>query len=275
MVSICSNISIHMMVRQILTLTVTAGINIATDFWILILPIKPLSQIRRPRAEKIALFCIFGAGLFASVASIIRLYSIHIYVSSEDHLRNGLSLLLWSMIEMSVAICCASVTGIRPIWLWLLRRRSRKDLKVDGHKRSRANMNSFFQNKKGEGRSVSDEEAQVHEDLPDSGAAFTNPSEQGDWLSSRGATSTLATQHGSTHSKVFKESNCGRHSAGEEHRKVQGHPSLEMKETGQHADGILTRPPVALKKNIPRAERAPASRYPRRLSDDDYHAWLA
>lgn len=235
----------------------TAGINTATDFWILLLPIKPLSEIRRLRAEKIALFCIFGAGLFASVASIVRLYSIYIYVSSEDHLRNGLSFLLWCMIEMSVAICCASVTGIRPIWLWLLRRRSRKDLKVDGHKRSRANMNSFFQYKKGEGRRVSDEEAQVHQDLPDSGAAFTNPSEQSDWLSSRGATSTLVTHQGSTHSKVSKESIRGRHAAGEEHGNGQGHPPLEMKEDGQHTDGVLARPPIALKKNTPRAERAP------------------
>ncbi|CAK7210740.1 hypothetical protein SBRCBS47491_000880 [Sporothrix bragantina] len=100
---------------------VTAGINIATDFWILVLPIKALSQIRRPRGEKIVLFCVFGAGLFASVASIVRLRSIAIYVNAEDHLRNSLSLLLWCMIEMSVAICCASVTGMRPIWLWIIR----------------------------------------------------------------------------------------------------------------------------------------------------------
>ncbi|KAL1895906.1 hypothetical protein Sste5346_005004 [Sporothrix stenoceras] len=264
---------------------VTAGINIATDFWILCLPIKPLSQIRRPRAEKIALFCIFGAGLFASVASIVRLYAIYIYVSSEDHLRNGLSLLLWCMIEMSVAICCASVTGIRPIWLWLLRRRSRKDLKVDGHKRSRANMNSFFQRKKCEGQGTSDEEAQVHDDLPaDSGAAFSNPSGNSDWLSSRGATSTLVTRQGSVHSKVSKESYRGRHSTGEERLNnavdretgnVLGQPTPEMKETDQRADENLTKPPIAFKKNIPCSERAPASRFPRRLSDDDYHTFLS
>lgn len=93
----------------------TAGINIVTDFWILLLPVHALLKVRRPRREKIALFCIFGAGLFGSIASIVRLYTIHQYFATEDQLLHCLALDMWGTIEMCVGTCCASLTGIRPI----------------------------------------------------------------------------------------------------------------------------------------------------------------
>ncbi|EPE04192.1 cfem domain-containing protein [Ophiostoma piceae UAMH 11346] len=93
----------------------TSGIHILTDFWILLLPAHALLRVRRPRAEKIALFCIFGAGLLGSIASIVRLYTIHQYFKEEDQLLHCLTLDMWGAIEMSVGTCCVSLTGIRPI----------------------------------------------------------------------------------------------------------------------------------------------------------------
>jgi len=87
-----------------------------TDFWILLLPLKTLKGIQRPKQEKIALFVIFGIGSFAAVASIIRLHTIYIYTMAVDPFRDGIPVNLWSMIEVAVAISCASVSALKPIF---------------------------------------------------------------------------------------------------------------------------------------------------------------
>ncbi|KAK7728889.1 hypothetical protein SLS53_009352 [Cytospora paraplurivora] len=68
-----------------------AGINIITDIWIIILPIKTLKGINRPLKEKIALVLIFGAGVFATVMSIVRLQSVYTYTLATDKFRNAIA----------------------------------------------------------------------------------------------------------------------------------------------------------------------------------------
>lgn len=94
----------------------TSAFNIVTDIWILVLPYKPLREIQRPRREKIALFLIFGAGAFAATASIVRLHTIYIYTLSPDPIRDGIPVNLWSIIEVTVAISCASVPALKPLF---------------------------------------------------------------------------------------------------------------------------------------------------------------
>ncbi len=69
----------------------------------------------RPRSDKVVLFVIFGAGIFATVAAVIRLHTIYNYTEATDPFRNSLRLNLWSMIEVCVAICCASVSALKPV----------------------------------------------------------------------------------------------------------------------------------------------------------------
>ncbi|KAK0613440.1 hypothetical protein B0T14DRAFT_279281 [Immersiella caudata] len=94
----------------------TSTFNIITDFWILLLPFKTLRSIHRPPREKLALFLIFGAGTFACIASIVRLYSIRIYTESTDPFRDGIPVNLWSIIELAVALSCASVPALKPLF---------------------------------------------------------------------------------------------------------------------------------------------------------------
>lgn len=105
--------------------TVTSAFNIITDIWILGLPIKALRSIERPTREKVALFFIFGAGTFAAIASIIRLHTIYTYTEAEDPFKNSLRVNVWSMIEINVAICCASVSALKPVFSRGQRQRSR------------------------------------------------------------------------------------------------------------------------------------------------------
>lgn len=45
---------------------------------------KTLIAVQRPFAEKIALIAIFSIGGFATIVSIIRLYSIRVFTSSDN-----------------------------------------------------------------------------------------------------------------------------------------------------------------------------------------------
>ncbi|EJT70130.1 hypothetical protein GGTG_12303 [Gaeumannomyces tritici R3-111a-1] len=92
------------------------GFHILTDIWILLLPMHTLKNIRRPNREKAALFAIFGVGAFAVAASCIRLHTILLYNLSDDKFRDALPVNLWTMIETTVAVICASVPGLKPIF---------------------------------------------------------------------------------------------------------------------------------------------------------------
>ena len=99
-----------------LTLVASSAFNIITDIWILILPIKTLRTINRPKREKVALFLIFGAGWFAAASSIVRLHTIYKYTEASDPVREGILVNIWSIIEVTVAIACASVSALKPIF---------------------------------------------------------------------------------------------------------------------------------------------------------------
>lgn len=99
-----------------LTWRVTSGFNIVTDIWIIVLPIKTLSGILRPRREKIALGIIFGVGLFATITSIIRLHTIYTYTLAKDLFRESILVNVWSMLEINIGIICASVPALKPLF---------------------------------------------------------------------------------------------------------------------------------------------------------------
>ncbi|KAK3501951.1 hypothetical protein B0T13DRAFT_216369 [Neurospora crassa] len=94
----------------------TSSFNIVTDIWILLLPISTLREIHRPPREKVALFLIFGVGTFATIASIVRLHTIYTYTLATDPFHEGTKVNLWSVIEVTVAISCASVSALKPMF---------------------------------------------------------------------------------------------------------------------------------------------------------------
>ncbi|KAL0465972.1 hypothetical protein QR685DRAFT_114010 [Neurospora intermedia] len=94
----------------------TSSFNIVTDIWILLLPISTLREIHRPPREKVALFLIFGVGTFATIASIVRLHTIYTYTLATDPFHEGTKVNLWSVIEVTIAISCASVSALKPMF---------------------------------------------------------------------------------------------------------------------------------------------------------------
>ncbi|TGJ84616.1 hypothetical protein E0Z10_g4153 [Xylaria hypoxylon] len=93
----------------------TSGFNIITDFWILLLPIPTLRSLKISRHSRYVLYGIFGIGSFATAMSCVRLYSIHIYTLAEDPFKDGVLVNLWSMVEVNIAIICASIPALKPL----------------------------------------------------------------------------------------------------------------------------------------------------------------
>ncbi|KAI0465750.1 hypothetical protein F4859DRAFT_507844 [Xylaria cf. heliscus] len=93
----------------------TSGFNILTDVWILLLPIPTLRSLKISRHSRYVLFSIFGIGGFATAMSCVRLYSIHIYTLAEDPFKDGVLVNLWSMVEVNIAIICASIPAMKPL----------------------------------------------------------------------------------------------------------------------------------------------------------------
>ncbi|KXX78406.1 hypothetical protein MMYC01_205889 [Madurella mycetomatis] len=94
----------------------TSGFNIVTDVIILALPIRTLIGINRPLKEKIALVCVFGVGTFATIVAMVRLHTIYTYTLAEDPFQNGILVNLWSVIEINVAVGCASAPALKPLF---------------------------------------------------------------------------------------------------------------------------------------------------------------
>ncbi|KAJ5174025.1 uncharacterized protein N7500_001956 [Penicillium coprophilum] len=109
----CNNLS--------MTYFSTAGINILTDIVILIMPLPLITKLNlRTRRKYIevtdALTAIFMTGTFASVASIIRLSALYKYTITKDVSYDAIQILIWSQVEVNVAIISASAPSLRPLF---------------------------------------------------------------------------------------------------------------------------------------------------------------
>ncbi|KAI0477844.1 hypothetical protein GGR56DRAFT_429377 [Xylariaceae sp. FL0804] len=94
----------------------TSGFNIVTDCWILILPIRTLRKLQISRNRLRMLYGVFGVGAIATAMSCVRLSSIYTYTLATDPFKDGVLINLWSMIEINVAIWCASAPALKPIF---------------------------------------------------------------------------------------------------------------------------------------------------------------
>ncbi|KAK7921294.1 hypothetical protein PG985_009316 [Apiospora marii] len=94
----------------------TSAFNIVMDFWILAMPLKTLNSLQIRRRDRYVLYGVFGAGIFATAMSCVRLYSIYTYTLSADPFMDGSLINVWSMIEINVGIMCASVPALKPLF---------------------------------------------------------------------------------------------------------------------------------------------------------------
>ncbi|KAI1864936.1 uncharacterized protein JN550_008482 [Neoarthrinium moseri] len=73
-------------------------------------------MIHVARREKIALYCVFGIGAFATAISCVRLQSIYVFTFSKDPFHDSIPVNLWSVIEVNSAIICATIPSLKPLF---------------------------------------------------------------------------------------------------------------------------------------------------------------
>ncbi|KAK4233341.1 hypothetical protein C8A03DRAFT_48087 [Achaetomium macrosporum] len=80
--------------------------NIATDLWILALPIPQLLKLQLGRRKKIYLILMFSVGIVITIVSIIRFSGLVTYSTSSNPTYNNVDVATYSVIEYNVSIMC-------------------------------------------------------------------------------------------------------------------------------------------------------------------------
>ncbi|KAF2149812.1 hypothetical protein K461DRAFT_281029 [Myriangium duriaei CBS 260.36] len=90
------------------------GINIATDLMILILPIRPVLQLKMRLREKVGLLLAFMVGTFVILTSILRVVAVKASVQNkEDATYNFVPRGTWTLVEANIGIVCACLPALR------------------------------------------------------------------------------------------------------------------------------------------------------------------
>ncbi|KAK6511776.1 hypothetical protein TWF481_000681 [Arthrobotrys musiformis] len=94
----------------------SASINIASDLIILLLPIPVLQKLQIDRRRKLALIAIFSVGFVAVAGSVARLWALWKYQHTVDVSYDAIFILLFSHIEITLAIMCACAPALKPLF---------------------------------------------------------------------------------------------------------------------------------------------------------------
>ncbi|KID83087.1 hypothetical protein MGU_09622 [Metarhizium guizhouense ARSEF 977] len=90
--------------------------TIVTDLVMLVLPVPYVWRLQLPRIQKIALGCVFLAGVFVTIVSMIRFYHLlSLDLDDPDITWNFVTVGIWSFVEGNTAIVCACLPFLRPV----------------------------------------------------------------------------------------------------------------------------------------------------------------
>jgi hypothetical protein len=93
-----------------------AALNITTDLLVAALPIRQLWKLQIAMRQKIALLLILTLGWFVVIISIIRLYFLILVAKHpEDQTWYSGPAAYWSVLEVNLAIVCASTPCLKPL----------------------------------------------------------------------------------------------------------------------------------------------------------------
>ena len=92
----------------------TTAFSILTDVLLVVIPLPLFWKLKLPTREKWIVTVLFALGLFASVASIMRIRVLH-DVQSTDATFGAVATLNWSVVEVGTGIVCACVPCLKPL----------------------------------------------------------------------------------------------------------------------------------------------------------------
>lgn len=92
----------------------STAFSAATDIVLCILPMPFFWKLKVALREKIIVSCLFGLGLFAAAASIVRATQLA-RLSDVNVTRQAMSALAWSVAEVITGIVCACLPCLKPL----------------------------------------------------------------------------------------------------------------------------------------------------------------
>ncbi|KAJ9134651.1 Integral membrane family protein [Pleurostoma richardsiae] len=96
--------------------------TICSDWLFALLPIPMIWGVKMTTQTKVTVVVILGLGVFASVATLIRLKFLSDLTDTDDILFAGTDAMVWTLIEPGIAISAASLVVLRPLLrAWRLR----------------------------------------------------------------------------------------------------------------------------------------------------------
>ncbi|KAL2277185.1 hypothetical protein FJTKL_00189 [Diaporthe vaccinii] len=109
--------------RQGLWLTHSA-INIVTDVIIFLIPVPTVLRLNMNMRQKIAVIGVFCVGIIVCLITMLRLDSIITVARTSNVTRDNVRVAVWSNAELTTAIFCATLSGIKPFVQWVSTRKS-------------------------------------------------------------------------------------------------------------------------------------------------------
>lgn len=88
-------------------------INVLTDFALALLPISFLRKIQRPLRERIIVGMLMGLGVFAGVASCLKIVSAAQLGRTVDPINERINIAMWSVVEELVGIIAICIPCLR------------------------------------------------------------------------------------------------------------------------------------------------------------------
>ncbi|KAL2280435.1 hypothetical protein FJTKL_12655 [Diaporthe vaccinii] len=89
--------------------------TIVTDWLFALLPIPMIWHVKMSPQAKATVFVVLGLGIFASIATLIRLKFLSDLTDTSDILFAGTDAMVWTLVEPGVAIVASSLVTIRPL----------------------------------------------------------------------------------------------------------------------------------------------------------------
>ncbi|KAK7745157.1 hypothetical protein SLS62_009870 [Diatrype stigma] len=89
--------------------------NILSDWLYALLPIPMIWNVKMTTEAKVTVSMVLGLGIFASIATLVRLKFLADLMNTSDILHNGTDAMVWTLIEPGVAIIASSLATIRPL----------------------------------------------------------------------------------------------------------------------------------------------------------------
>ncbi|KAH6985313.1 hypothetical protein EDB80DRAFT_756783 [Ilyonectria destructans] len=92
-----------------------SAMTILSDWLYALLPVPMLWAVKMSKQARATVIIILGLGVFASIATLIRLRFLADLTNTDDILFAGTDAMVWTLVEPGVAIVASSLATIRPL----------------------------------------------------------------------------------------------------------------------------------------------------------------